>query len=195
MQQKDITMNLLHKKYTDEIAKTLQTDLGIKNVMAVPKLVKVVINVGLGEALKDKKLVEKVSQQLAVITGQKPQPRKATRAISTFKLRAGDVIGVRVTLRGTRMYDFFQRLTMVALPRVRDFRGVSNKAFDKSGNYTLGISEQIIFPELEYGMIDKIRGFEATFVTTAKSDDHAKALLTALGMPFAKEITVEGAGK
>ncbi|MEK7577890.1 MAG: 50S ribosomal protein L5 [Patescibacteria group bacterium] len=179
-------MNSLQKQYKEEIAKKLMADLGIKNVMAVPKLVKIVINVGLGEALKDKKVVEKVSQQLAVITGQKPQPRKATKAISTFKLRAGDVIGVRVTLRATRMYDFFQRLTMVALPRVRDFRGVPNKAFDNSGNYTLGLSEQIIFPELEYGMIDKIRGFEVTFVTTAKTNDHAKALLTALGMPFAK---------
>ena len=141
-------MNSLQKQYKEEIAKKLMADLGIKNVMAVPKLVKIVINVGLGEALKDKKVVEKVSQQLAVITGQKPQPRKATKAISTFKLRAGDVIGVRVTLRATRMYDFFQRLTMVALPRVRDFRGVPNKAFDNSGNYTLGLSEQIIFPEL-----------------------------------------------
>ncbi len=187
-------MNLLHKKYNDEITGVLMKQLGIKNVMAVPKLVKIVVNVGLGEALKDKKVIEKVSQQLAVITGQKPQPRKATRAISTFKLRAGDVIGVRVTLRGTRMYDYFQRLTMVALPRVRDFRGVSNKAFDNTGNYTLGLSEQIIFPELEYGMIDKIRGFETTFVTTAKTNEHAKALLEALGMPFSREAGSGSAG-
>ena len=179
-------MNALHKQYIDVLAPTLMKQLGVTNVMAVPKLTKIVVNVGLGEALKDKKIIEKVSLQLGIITGQKPQPRKATRAISTFKLREGDVIGVRVTLRGTRMYDFFQRLTQVALPRVRDFRGVSNKAFDNTGNYTLGLSEQIIFPELEYGMIDKIRGFEVTFVTTAKTNEHAKALLVELGMPFAK---------
>lgn len=161
-------------------------DLGIANRMAVPKLRKIVVNCGLGEALKDKKVLDKVREQLAVITGQNPQITRASRAISTFKLRAGDAIGLRVTLRGRRMYDFFTRLVNIALPRVRDFRGIPAHGFDGHGNYTMGINEQTIFPELDYAMIDKIRGFEITIVTSGHTDVRAKALLTALGMPFEK---------
>lgn len=156
------------------------------NIMAQPKLVKIVVNCGIGEALKDKKVLEKMGGQLAVITGQKPQIRVATRAISTFKLRAGDAIGLRATLRGRRMEDFLKRLVTIALPRVRDFRGVAVGGFDGNGNYTLGILEQTIFPELPYSMVDKTRGFEVTFVTTAKTDEEARGLLETLGMPFEK---------
>ena len=159
---------------------------GITNSMATPRLVKIVVNCGIGrEAIADKKIIEKVSAQLGVITGQKPAITRARRAISTFKLRAGDTVGLKVTLRGKMMVDFFTRLVRLALPRVRDFRGVSESGFDGHGNYTLGITEQTIFPELDYAMVDKIRGFEVTFVTTATSDEHARVLLTLLGMPFA----------
>lgn len=160
---------------------------GVKNKMAVPKLVKIVVNCGMGEALTDKKVMEKMSAQLAVITGQKPEVKTAKRAISTFKLRAGDAVGLRVTIRGKRMYDFFQKLIAIGLPRVRDFRGVPLKGFDGRGNYTMGIKEHTIFPELEYNMVDKVRGFEISFVTTAKTDEMGKILLQLLGMPFVKE--------
>lgn len=164
------------------------TELGITNRMAVPQLTKIVVNCGIGaEAQKDKKIIDKVREQLAVITGQRPQVTKAKRAISTFKLREGDTVGQRVTLRGTRMYDFLTRLVAVALPRVRDFRGIPRKGFDGKGNYTLGIVEQAIFPELEYALIDRVRGFEVTFVTTARDDREGAALLTALGLPFEKD--------
>ncbi len=162
------------------------SELGIKNPMAVPKLVKIVVNCGLGEALKDKKALESMSAQLSVITGQKPKVTRAKRAISTFKLRAGDAIGLQVTLRGARMYDFFTRLTTIVLSRVRDFRGVPTKSFDGKGNYTLGIAETVIFPELPYKLVDKSRGFEVVCVTSANSDTHAKKLLEFLGMPFEK---------
>jgi large subunit ribosomal protein L5 len=181
-------MSTLQRTYQKEIVQKLTADLGITNRMAVPKLVKIVINCGIGaEALKDKKIIEKVASQLAVISGQKPQITRAHKAISTFKLRAGDPVGLRITLRGSRMYDFFTRLVSVAIPRVRDFRGVTRKALDGHGNYTLGIAEQTIFPELEYTMVDKTRGFEITIVTTAKDNVQAIALLSALGMPFEKE--------
>lgn len=180
-------MNALYEKYKKEIAPKLATDLGIKNPMAVPRVVKIVINCGLGEAIGDKKVLEKVASQLAVITGQKPAVTRAKRAISTFKLRAGDTIGLKVTLRGGRMYDFLVKFIAIALPRVRDFRGTSRKWFDGNGNYTMGISEQTIFPELPYSLVDKTRGFEITIVTSAKTDKEAEALLTALGMPFEKE--------
>lgn len=173
--------------YKDKIAPTLKDTLGLDNSMAVPGLTKIVVNCGIGaEAQKDKKIIEKVSEQLAIITGQKPQVTKARKAISSFKLREGDPVGLRVTLRGTRMYDFLTRLISVALPRVRDFQGVPQRGFDGNGNYTLGISEQTIFPELEYNLIDRIRGFEVTFVTTAMTNEHGRALLEALGMPFEK---------
>jgi large subunit ribosomal protein L5 len=180
-------MNALYEKYKKEIAPKLAVDLGIKNPMAVPRVVKIVINCGLGEAIADKKVLEKVASQLAAITGQKPAITRAKRAISTFKLRAGDAIGLKVTLRGGRMYDFLVKFIAVALPRVRDFRGTSRKGFDGNGNYTMGITEQTIFPELPYSLVDKTRGFEITIVTTAKTDAQAQALLAALGMPFEKE--------
>ncbi len=180
-------MDSLQETYTKEIAPKLQKDLKLKSLMAVPKLVKIVVNAGLGEALADKKVMEKMSGQLSVIAGQKPQVTRAKRAISTFKLRAGDAIGLKVTIRGKRMYDFLTKLVGIALPRVRDFRGVSNKGFDGRGNYTMGIAEQTIFPELEYSSVDRVRGFEITFVTTAQNDRDAKTLLTLLGLPFKKE--------
>ncbi len=183
-------MNTLQSTYKTELVPKLMTELGITNRMAVPKLTKIVINCGIGaEALKDKKIIEKVREQLGVISGQRPQLTRAKRAISTFKLRAGDPVGLRVTLRGTRMYDFLTRLISLALPRVRDFRGIPRKGFDGKGNYTLGIVEQTIFAEVEYSMIDRIRGFEVTFVTTATDDRQGVALLTALGMPFEKDGT------
>lgn len=182
------TMNDIQQTYRKDVVPKLMNDLGIVNTMAVPKLTKIVINCGIGsEALKDKKVIEKMRDQLAIITGQRPHVTRAKQAISTFKLRAGDPVGLRVTLRGRRMYDFFVRLTMVAIPRVRDFRGVPNRGFDGKGNYTLGISEQTIFPELPYSMVDRVRGFEMTFVTHSRNNTDGKALLAALGMPFEKE--------
>lgn len=154
--------------------------------MAEPKLVKIVLNVGVSEALTDKKVLDAVSEQLATISGQKPAIRKARKSIATFKLREGQPIGVMVTLRGKRMRDFFQKLVAIVFPRVRDFRGVSPESFDDSGNYSIGFSEQIVFPEIEYAKIDKIRGLEVTIVTTAKTKDEGIKLLTALGMPFSK---------
>ena len=157
-----------------------------RNRMAVPRLVKVVINCGMGEALADKKVLEKMAAQLAVIAGQKPQIMRARKAISTFKLRAGDAVGLRVTLRGARMYDFVSKFIRIALPRVRDFHGVPTRGFDGKGNYTIGIKEQTIFPELDYSLIDKPRGFEITFVTSAGNDRDGRKLLTLFGLPFEK---------
>jgi len=162
-------------------------EYGVKNTMQVPRLMKIVVNCGMGEALADKKVIEKMSAQLAVITGQKPQLRRAKKAISTFKLRAGDAVGLRVTLRGKRMRDFLAKFVGIALPRVRDFRGIPINGFDGAGNYTLGVKEHTIFSELEYSMVDKVRGFEVTFVTSAKTDEHGRLLLTKLGLPFAKK--------
>ncbi len=180
-------MNGLRDTYKKDLIPKLMTELGITNLMAAPKLVKIVVNCGIGgEALKDKKVIEKAREQLAIITGQRPHVTRAKQAISTFKLRAGDPVGLRVTLRGTRMYDFFTRLTVVAMPRVRDFRGILMRGFDGRGNYTLGVTDQSIFPELEYSLIDKVRGFEITFVTNAVSDKSGRALLMAMGMPFEK---------
>lgn len=180
------------KELTDKtIAPAFMRDHGVKNRMEVPKLVKIVVNCGIGEALTDKKVVEKMAAQLAVITGQKAQVTRAKRAISTFKLRAGDAVGLRTTLRGKRMYDFLTKFVGIALPRVRDFHGIPARGFDGAGNYTVGIKEDTIFPELEYGMVDKVRGFEVTFVTTAKIDEHARILLTLLGLPFEKPVTVK----
>ena len=180
-------MDSLQQTYTKDIAPKLMKELGVHNPMAVPKLVKIVINSSMGEALRDGKAMEKMAAQLAIITGQKPILTRAKRAISSFKLRAGDAIGLKVTLRGKRMFDFLTKLIGIALPRVRDFRGISVKGFDGKGNYTLGINEQTIFPDLEYSLVDKTRGLEVTFVTTATQNDHAKQLLTLLGLPFDKE--------
>lgn len=178
-------MITLEKNYKEDMVPKLMKELKIANRMAVPRLMKIVINCGLGEALKDKKIADKVSEQLGLITGQKPVVTKAKIAISSFKLRENDIIGVKVTLRGKRMYDFLMRLVGIALPRVRDFRGIPTKGFDGNGNYTLGIPEQTIFPDLDYGVVDHVRGFEATFVTSAENDEQAKLLLQLLGLPFA----------
>lgn len=181
-------MNNLFALYNKEILPSLMKDLGIDNIMAVPKLVKIVIHCSIGaEALKDKKVIERMSEQLGMIAGQKPVVTKAKRAISTFKLREGDPIGIKITLRGERMYDFLVKLVGVALPRVRDFSGIPLNGFDGVGNYTLGIKDQSIFPEIEYARIDKTRGFEVTFATSAKTNIHAEALLTKLGLPFEKK--------
>jgi len=180
-------MNDLFTQYKTEMVPQLEKDLGIKNPMEVPRLLKIAINCSLGEALADKKVIEKMAEQMGVITGQKNQVTHAKKAISTFKLREGDAIGLRVTLRKTKMYDFLKKLTGIALPRVRDFRGIPVSGFDGQGNYTLGIHEQTIFPELDFTMVDKVRGFEATFVTTAKTDAQAKRLLEVLGLPFEKK--------
>ena len=180
-------MHELHDIYLKQIVPEF-TKAGIKNRMAVPKLKKIVINSGIGrEAQGDKKVLESMAKQLAVIAGQKPQITRAKRAISSFKLRAGDAVGLRATLRGPRMYDFITKFIRLALPRVRDFHGVPLTGFDGKGNYTLGIHEQSIFPELDYSMIDRPRGFEISFVTTAGNDADGKKLLTLFGMPFEKE--------
>ncbi len=176
----------LQAKYNQEIHNQLQTELGIANPLAVPKLIKIVVNIGLGEALADKKVLEKVAEQLKIITGQKPMVTRAKVSIATFKLRAGEKIGMKVTLRGSRMYDFLEKLVRIVLPRVRDFRGTPKKGFDGRGNYTLGLREQSIFPELEYGSIDKARGLEVTFVTSATNNESGFKLLEKLGMPFEK---------
>lgn len=179
-------MNDLPENYQKNIGPKLKEEFGIKNVMQIPRLKKIVINCGMGEALGDKKAIEKMAAQLGVITGQKAQVTHAKVSISAFKLREGEAIGLKVTLRKEKMYDFLRRLTSVALPRVRDFRGISAKGFDGRGNYTLGLKEQTMFPELDYQMIDKVRGFEMSFVTTAPNDEQAKRLLELLGLPFEK---------
>jgi large subunit ribosomal protein L5 len=181
-------MHTLQEKYQKEVVPALLSDTAVKNRMAVPRLTKIVVNCGIGEALTDKKVVDTMSSQLSVITGQKPQIMRAKRAISTFKLRAGDIVGLRVTLRGKRMYDFFQKFVSIALPRVRDFRGVPISGFDGNGNYTMGVKEQTIFPELEYKLVDRVRGFEITFVTTAGNDIQGKTLLKLMGLPFVKDL-------
>ena len=168
-----------------EAVPALKTEFGYKNVMQVPRLEKIVVNIGLGEALANAKAIDAAVGDLALITGQRAVVTKAKKSIATFKVREGNPIGAKVTLRGARMWEFFERLTRVALPRIRDFRGVSGKAFDGRGNYTLGLKEQLSFPEIEFDKIDRLRGLEVTIVTTAKSDEESKRLLALLGMPFA----------
>lgn len=179
-------INSLFEKYNHEVKPQLQSEFGIKNPLAVPKLIKIVVNVGLGEAVANRKILDPVSKQLALITGQKPIVTHAHRAIATFKIAAGDPIGMKVTLHGRRMFDFMQKLIAVVLPRIRDFRGVDDKSFDHHGNYSLGFREQTVFPEIEFGEFDKIRGLEVSIVTTAKKKEEAKRLLELLGMPFKK---------
>lgn len=174
----------LKKKYKDEVVPQLMKDFGLENVMQVPKLERIVLNMGLGEAVQNAKLIESATEEMTAITGRKPIVTRAKKSIATFKLREGMPIGVMVTLRGDQMYDFLDRLVSLALPRSRDFKGTSPKAFDGRGNYTLGIKEQIVFPEINYDKIDKIKGMNVTFVTTAKTDDQGRALLKSLGMPF-----------
>ncbi len=172
--------------YETEIIPALMKKFGYTSVMQVPKLEKIVINTGLGDIKDNQKSMQTVEKELALITGQKPIYRKATKSVANFKLREGMNIGLKVTLRGRRMYDFYDKLVSIALPRVRDFRGVSDKAFDGRGNYSLGLKEQLIFPEITYDQVEKIRGMDVCIVTTAKTDEEAKELLTMLGMPFKK---------
>ena len=179
-------MSRLREVYKTEILPALIKQFGYSNVMAAPKMVKINVNMGLGEAISNAKVLDVATDELSTITGQRPVVTKAKKSIAAFKLRQGMPIGVTVTLRGDRMYEFFDRLVNIALPRVRDFRGVSPKAFDGRGNYTLGLRDQLIFPEIDYSKADKARGMNVTIVTTAKTDDEAYELLKTLGMPFAK---------
>src|SRR5579862_9087509 len=174
----------LKQKYETEIKQALGKELNITNAMAIPKLEKIVINMGLGEATQNVKIMDPLVADLAAIAGQKPVTTKAKKSIAAFKVREGMPIGAMVTLRGDRMYEFFDRLVSVVLPRVRDFKGVSTKSFDGRGNYTLGMRDQLIFPEIDYSKVDKLKGMNVTIVTTARSDDQARALLRHLGMPF-----------
>lgn len=174
----------MKEKYQREVAPALMQRFGYRNPMQVPKVEKIVINMGVGEAVQDSKALESAMEDLAAITGQKPVVTRAKKSVANFKLREGMPIGARVTLRGERMYHFLDKLISVGLPRIRDFRGVSPRSFDGRGNYTLGIREQLIFPEIDYDTIDKIRGMDITIVTTAKSDEEAMELLAGLGMPF-----------
>ena len=179
-------MNRLKEQYNKEIAPALFKELGLDNVMQTPRIEKVVVNIGVGEALDNPKALEAAVNDLTIITGQKPVITAAKKAISNFKLREGRQIGVKVTLRGEKMWAFLDRLINIALPRVRDFRGVSAEAFDGRGNYTLGLQEQLIFPEIQYDKIDKVRGMEVSIVTTSKDDEQARLLLSKFGMPFRK---------
>ena len=179
-------MDLIQKKYRDEVMAKLKEEFELKNVMEIPKLEKIVINMGVGEAIGNIKVLDSAREQLSTIVGQHAVITRAKKSISNFKLREGMPIGCRVTLRGDRMYQFFNRLVNVALPRVRDFRGVPIKSFDGRGNYTLGVKDQLIFPEIDYGKIDKSRGMNVSIVTTADNDDLARSLLAHLGMPFRK---------
>ena len=177
-------MSRLRDRYRNEIVSILMEDFGYSNVMEVPRLVKVVVNIGLGEALQDAKALDGATRDLTTITGQRPIITRARKSIASFKLREGMAIGAKVTLRGRRMYDFLDRLLNVALARRRDFRGVSRDSFDGRGNYTLGLEEQLVWPEIDYDSIDRVRGMEISIVTTAKTDEEGRRLLTLLGMPF-----------
>ena len=180
-------MNRLKEAYTKEVAPELQKKFGYKNVMQIPKLDKIVINMGVGEAKENNKVLETAANDLQIITGQKPVYTKAKKSVAHFKIREGMPIGCKVTLRGDKMYDFADRLFNLALPRVRDFRGVNPDAFDGRGDYALGLKEQLIFPEIEYDKVDKVRGMDVIFVTTAETDEEARELLRLLGMPFSKQ--------
>jgi large subunit ribosomal protein L5 len=179
-------MNRLKEIYKEEIAPALLEELSIENVMQVPKIEKIVVNIGVGEALDNPKALDEAVRDLTTITGQRPVVTKSKKSIANFKLREGRAIGTKVTLRGDRMWAFLDRLVNVALPRVRDFRGISPDSFDGRGNYTLGLEEQLIFPEINYDDVESVRGMEITIVTTAENDDQARALLSRIGMPFRK---------
>ena len=177
-------MARLKKKYLEEVVPKMMGEFGYTNQMQVPRLVKIIVNMGLGEALQNPKMIENSLAEMAQITGQKPVVTKARRSIANFKLRTGMSIGCMVTLRKERMYEFFDRLVNVAIPRVRDFKGISRRSFDGKGNFTLGIREQIIFPEINYDKVEKIKGMNVTIVTTARNDEEGRALLKHMGMPF-----------
>lgn len=179
-------MNVLKEKYKKEVVPALMKEFSFSNIMQVPKLEKIVLNIGLGEALDNPKALDAAAADIMAITGQRPVITKAKKSIANFKLREGRTIGAKVTLRGEKMWAFIDRLINIALPRLRDFRGISRNSFDGRGNYTLGIQEQLIFPEIEYDKIDKVRGMEITIVTTAPNDEQSMAMLSKLGMPFRK---------
>jgi large subunit ribosomal protein L5 len=176
----------LHKYYREQVVPKLKSDLKIDNVMQVPRISKITVNMGVGEAVADKKVMDAALADLTKITGQKPLVTKSRKAIASFKIRAGLPIGAKVTLRGARMYEFLDRLINIAMPRIRDFRGVSARAFDGQGNYSLGVKEQIIFPEIQYDQVDQVRGMDITITTTAKDDRQGRALLEAFNFPFRK---------
>src|SRR5215208_1558099 len=177
----------LQQRYVDDVRPRLKDDLGVSSVMQVPKIQKITLNMGVGEAKTDARSLDAAAEQLATISGQLPQIRRARKSIAGFKLREGMPVGARVTLRGARMWEFLDRLVSIALPRIRDFRGLSPRSFDGRGNFSLGIREQIIFPEINYDEIDKVRGLDVTITTSAESDEHALALLRELGLPFADD--------
>jgi len=179
-------MTQLQQAYKEQIAPKLKTELKAPNIMAVPSLVKIVVNMGVKDAVADKKNIERMAQALSQITGQKPKIARAKKSIASFKLREGDPIGLVVTLRGKRMYEFYEKLVHVVLPRLKDFHGVSNDSFDGQGNYSLGFTEYAVFPEIDPATVERAQGLQINIVTTAKDDEQAKALLAALGMPFAK---------
>jgi len=179
-------MARLQKQYQQEVLPKLKQQLGLHSPFEVPRITKITLNMGVGEAVNDKKIVDKAMADLAAITGQKPVATKARKSVATFKIRQGQVIGCKVTLRRQRMYEFLDRLINVAMPRIRDFRGVNSRAFDGQGNYSLGIQEQIIFPEIDFSQVDAVRGLDVTITTTAKTDAHCRALLEAFNFPFRK---------
>jgi large subunit ribosomal protein L5 len=181
----------MKQRYEDEIRAQLKDELGLSSVMDVPRVTKVTLNMGVGEAKTDAKALDAAIDELTVIAGQRAQVRRAKKSIASFKLREGMPVGAKVTLRGARMYEFLDRLTSIALPRIRDFRGLDPQSFDGRGNYSIGIREQIIFPEIDYDKVPSIRGLDVAITTSAKSDEHGRALLAALGMPFATERRVE----
>jgi len=180
----------LKERYLSEVLPVLQQELGMSNRMAVPRLEKIVVNMGIGDAIRDAKLLEAAASDLAIITGQKPAVTRARKSIAQFKLRTGMAIGAKVTLRGARMWEFLDRLLSTALPRIRDFRGLDPEAFDGSGNYTIGVTEQLIFPEIDYDKVAKVRGMDITIVTTGQDDEEGRALLRALGFPFTGQPAV-----
>jgi large subunit ribosomal protein L5 len=177
-------MARLKEKYLQEVKPAMQSKFGYQNVMEIPRLLKVVVNMGVGEATQNPKALDAAVQDMTAITGQKPVITRAKKSIAAFKLRQGVAIGAKVTMRGSRMYEFVDRLVNTALPRVRDFRGISPKGFDGRGNFTMGLKEQLIFPEIDYDKVDKVRGMDIVFVTSAKTDEEARALLKLMGMPF-----------
>jgi large subunit ribosomal protein L5 len=177
----------LKQRYNDELRDRLKSELGLPNVMEVPRLEKIVINMGVGEAVNSAKLIDGAVADLEIICGQRPMITRAKKSISNFKLREGNPIGVKVTLRGARMWEFLDRLISIAIPRVRDFRGLSTRSFDGRGNYTFGVTEQLIFPEIDYDKVEAIRGMDITIVTTGRSDDEGRALLAAFGFPFRRD--------
>jgi large subunit ribosomal protein L5 len=196
MSQQQGEVPRLKQRYREELVSLLQQELGYENPMQVPRLEKIVLNVGVGEAAREAKALDGALADLAVITGQKPQVTRAKKSIASFKLRAGMSIGAKVTLRGDRMWEFLDRLLATALPRIRDFRGLDPRAFDGRGNYTIGLTEQLVFPEIDYDQVDQVRGMDITIVTTASSDDEGRALLRALGAPLREMVqgeTAEGA--